>query len=88
MQPATESGCTNRNSTSLFAAAFFKSPASCNGLAADTVVGGYNAIATPIAGGGSRAFGTNTSNTVYAATQTTALTMTDTTPDAAAKPIQ
>jgi len=45
-------------------------------------------MATPIAGGGSRAFGTNTSNTVYAATQTTALTMTDTTPDAAAKPIQ
>ena len=64
------------------------SPASCNGLAANAVVGGYNAVATPIAGGGSRAFGTNTSNTVYAATQTTALTMTDTTPDAAAKPIQ
>ena len=73
---ASESGAVN------------PSPASCNGLAANTVVGGYNATATPIAGGGSRAFGTNTSNTVYSAVQTTALTMTDTAPDAAAKPIQ
>jgi prepilin-type N-terminal cleavage/methylation domain-containing protein len=63
-------------------------PASCNGLAAGAVVQGYNATATPLAGGGSRAFGTNTSNTVYGAVQTTALTMTDTTPDAAANPIQ
>ena len=64
------------------------SPASCNGLAANAVVGGYNAVATPIAGGGSRAFGTNTSNTVYAKVSTTALTMTDTTADATAAPIQ
>jgi len=63
-------------------------PASCNGLPIGGVNQGYNATATPLAGGGSRAFGTNTSSTVYAATQTTALTMTDTTPDAAAKPIQ
>jgi prepilin-type N-terminal cleavage/methylation domain-containing protein len=63
-------------------------PASCNGLAAGAVVQGYWATATPLAGGGSRAFGTNTSSTVYSATQATALTMTDTTPDAAAAPIQ
>ena len=63
-------------------------PASCNGLAAGAVVQGYNATATPMAGGGSRAFGTNTSSTVYQAVQTTALTMTDTTPDAASTPIQ
>ena len=60
----------------------------CNGLAVNTVVGGYNALATPIAGGGSRAFGTNTSNTVYGKVSTTALTMTDTTADATAAPIQ
>ena len=63
-------------------------PASCNGLAAGAVNQGYNATATPLAGGGSRAFGTNTSSTVYAATQSTALTMTDTTADAASAPIQ
>jgi hypothetical protein len=63
-------------------------PASCNGLAAGAVVQGYWATATPLAGGGSRAFGTNTSSTVYGATQAAALVMTDTTPDAAAAPIQ
>jgi prepilin-type N-terminal cleavage/methylation domain-containing protein len=63
-------------------------PASCNGLAAGAVTQGYNATGTPVAGGGSRAFGTNTSSTVYAATQTAALVMTDTAPDAAAAPIQ
>jgi type IV pilus assembly protein PilA len=63
-------------------------PASCNGLAAGAVVQGYWATATPLAGGGSRAFGTNMSSTVYAATQTAALTMTDTTADAASLPIQ
>ena len=63
-------------------------PASCNGLALGGVMQGYNATATPLAGGGSRAFGTNTSSTVYAATQSTALTMTDTTADAASAPIQ
>ncbi len=63
-------------------------PASCNGLAAGAVVQGYWATATPLAGGGSRAFGTNTSSTVYGATQTAALTMTDTTADAASLPIQ
>ena len=63
-------------------------PASCNGLGIGGVMQGYNATATPLAGGGTRAFGTNTSSTVYAATQPGALTMTDTTADPAALPIQ
>ncbi len=64
-------------------------PASCNGLAAGAVVQGYNATATPAAGGGSRAFGTNTSTTVYQVVgATTALAMTDTTAPAGALPIQ
>jgi prepilin-type N-terminal cleavage/methylation domain-containing protein len=64
-------------------------PASCNGLAAGAVVQGYNATATPAAGGGSRAFGTNTSTTVYQEVgATTALAMTDTTAPAGALPIQ
>jgi prepilin-type N-terminal cleavage/methylation domain-containing protein len=75
---------TMGSSTGVAAAA----PLSCNGLAAGEVVQGYNATGTPAAGGGSRAFGTNTSSTVYAATQAAALVMTDTTPDAAASPIQ
>jgi prepilin-type N-terminal cleavage/methylation domain-containing protein len=53
-------------------------PASCNGLAAGAVVQGYNATATPTAGGGTRAFGTNTTGTIFQATQQAALAMTDT----------
>jgi prepilin-type N-terminal cleavage/methylation domain-containing protein len=52
-------------------------PASCNGLAAGAVVQGYNATATPLAGGGSRAFGTNTTATIYQNQGTTVLTMDD-----------
>jgi prepilin-type N-terminal cleavage/methylation domain-containing protein len=64
-------------------------PASCNGLAAALVVQGYNATATPMASGGSRAFGTNTSGTVYQKVGTAILTITDTTmTDAAGLPIQ
>ncbi len=64
-------------------------PLSCNGLAAGTVVQGYNATATPSAGGGSRAFGTNTTGTIFAATQMAALVMDDTAiPAAPAAPIQ
>ena len=53
-------------------------PASCNGLAAGAVVQGYNATAAPSAGGGTRSFGTNTTGTIFAATQQAALAMTDT----------
>jgi prepilin-type N-terminal cleavage/methylation domain-containing protein len=66
-------------------------PVSCNGLAAGTVVQGYNATATPMASGGSRIFGTNTSGTVYqelAAAPPVAMGMTDTTAPATATPIQ
>lgn len=63
-------------------------PASCNGLAAGAVVQGYNATATPTAGGGTRAFGTNTTGTIFQATQMAALAMTDTTAPAGATPIQ
>ncbi|MEW5981295.1 MAG: prepilin-type N-terminal cleavage/methylation domain-containing protein [Acidobacteriota bacterium] len=63
-------------------------PASCNGLAAGAVVQGYNATATPTAGGGTRAFGTNTTSTIFQAVQQAALAMTDTTAPAGATPIQ
>ena len=63
-------------------------PASCNGLAAGAVVQGYNGTATPVAGGGTRAFGTNTTGTIYQAQSTTALAMTDTAAPATATPIQ
>jgi prepilin-type N-terminal cleavage/methylation domain-containing protein len=63
-------------------------PASCNGLAAGAVVQGYNATATPSAGGGTRAFGSNTTGTIYQAVQQAALAMTDTTAPAGANPIQ
>jgi prepilin-type N-terminal cleavage/methylation domain-containing protein len=72
-------------STSGVAAA---APASCNGLAAGAVVQGYNATATPTAGGGTRAFGTNTTGTIFQATQMAALAMTDTASPAGATPIQ
>src|SRR5690242_11978452 len=67
--PVNKSGYSITMASS--AGAVNPSPASCNGLAANAVVGGYNAVATPIAGGGSRAFGTNTSNTVYGKVSTT-----------------
>jgi prepilin-type N-terminal cleavage/methylation domain-containing protein len=63
-------------------------PASCNGLVAGAVVQGYNATATPTAGGGTRAFGTNTTGTIFQATQMAALVMGDTTAPAGATPIQ
>jgi prepilin-type N-terminal cleavage/methylation domain-containing protein len=75
---------TMGSSTGVAAAA----PASCNGLAAGAVVQGYNATATPAAGGGTRAFGTNTTGTIYQAVQVAALVMTDTTAPAGANPIQ
>ena len=63
-------------------------PGSCNGLAAGTVVRGYNATATPTAGGGTRAFGTNLNATIYQATSLVALAMTDTTAPAGSNPLQ
>jgi prepilin-type N-terminal cleavage/methylation domain-containing protein len=63
-------------------------PESCNGLAAGAVVQGYNATATPTPGGGTRAFGTNTTGTIFAAVAQVALAMTDTTAPAGANPIQ
>jgi type II secretory pathway pseudopilin PulG len=62
--------------------------ASCNGLAAGAVVQGYNATATPVPGGGTRAFGTNSNATIYQAVSQTALAMTDTTAPAGSNPIQ
>jgi hypothetical protein len=52
------------------------------------VVQGYNATATPAAGGGTRAFGTNTSGTIFQAVSQTALAMTDTTAPAGSNPLQ
>lgn len=63
-------------------------PASCNGLAAGAVVLGYNATATPTPGGGTHAFGTNGSGTIFQAVQQAALAMTDSTAPAGAVPIQ
>jgi type IV pilus assembly protein PilA len=61
-------------------------PASCN---TGAVVQGYYANATPTAGGGSRAFATNTGTTVYQQTGTTAITMAVSgAPAAPATPIQ
>ncbi len=62
-------------------------PASCNGLAAGAAVQGYNATATPVPGGGVRAFGTNVNGTIFQATSQTALAMTDTTAPANAQVI-
>jgi type IV pilus assembly protein PilA len=63
-------------------------PASCNGLAAGAVVQGYNATATPAAGGGTRAFGTNTTGTIFQQVSQVALAMTDTAAPAGANPLQ
>ena len=63
-------------------------PASCNGLAAGTVVQGFFATATPLASAGVKSFGVNTYHTIYQAIQGTALAMTDTTAPAGAIPIQ
>jgi hypothetical protein len=62
--------------------------ASCNGLAAGAVVQGFFATATPIFGGGNRAFGTNTTGAIYQTQSTTALAMADTTAPAGATVIQ
>ena len=82
----TKSGYTVTMASSTGVAA--TAPASCNGLAAGTVVQGYNATATPAAGGGTRAFGTNTTGTIFQAVSQAAIAMTDTTAPATATPLQ
>jgi hypothetical protein len=57
-------------------------------VAAGAVVQGYNATATPSAGGGTRAFGTNTSSTIFQEVSQTALAMTDTAAPASATALQ
>jgi prepilin-type N-terminal cleavage/methylation domain-containing protein len=61
-------------------------PASCNGAAAGTVVSTYFVGAEPIAGGGSRFFGTNQSGTIFQ--HTAAVPVTQTGVPAGATPIQ
>jgi len=56
--------------------------------AAGAVVQGYNATATPVPGGGTRAFGTNTTGTIFQAVSQVALVMTDITAPAGANPLQ
>ena len=82
----TKSGYTVTMGSSSGVAA--TAPASCNGLAAGAVVQGYNATATQTAGGGTRAFGSNTSGTIFQAVSQVALVMTDTTAPAGANPLQ
>ena len=82
----TKSGYTVTMGSSSGVAA--TAPASCNGLAAGAVVQGYNATGTPAAGGGTRAFGSNTTGTIFQSVSQVALAMTDTTAPAGANPIQ
>lgn len=65
-----------------------KSPIACNGLAAGSLVEGFYVTATPLPGQGTRAFGTNTTNTVYVAVSTTPLAMTDSTAPPNAQAVQ
>jgi prepilin-type N-terminal cleavage/methylation domain-containing protein len=82
----TKSGYTvTMNSTSGVAA---DAPPTCNGLAAGAAMQGYFATATPIPGGGVKAFGTNTNHTIYFATQMAPLAMTDSTAPAGTFSIQ
>ena len=81
-----KSGYTVTMGSSLGVAA--SSAASCNGLSAGAAVQGFNATATPLSGGGVRAFGTNTNGTVYQAQSTAVIAMTDTTAPATATPLQ
>ncbi len=73
----TKSGysVTMNSSTGVAATA----PAACNGLGAGLVVQGYWATATPTPGGGARAFGTNTTGTIFFLTGMVAPAVLDTT---------
>ena len=61
-------------------------PASCNGIAAGTVVSTYFISAAPTAGGGVRFFGTNQGRTIYVSTAAVAVTQNGA--PAGANPIQ
>jgi prepilin-type N-terminal cleavage/methylation domain-containing protein len=63
-------------------------PGTCNLQAAGTSTTSYWATATPTAGAGSRAFGTNVLGIVWQANQQAQLAMTDTTAPAGAIPIK
>ena len=63
-------------------------PPTCNGLGAGAAMQGFFATATPSQRGGSKAFGTNTNQTIYWATQLTPLAMTDDTAPAGTYSIQ
>ena len=63
-------------------------PATCNGVAAGAALQAYWATATPVPGGGNRAFGTNVTGTVFQALQQTPLAMTDRAAPAGSSPIQ
>jgi prepilin-type N-terminal cleavage/methylation domain-containing protein len=82
----TKSGYTVTMSSSSGVAA--DAPPTCNGLAAGAAMQGYFATATPIPGGGVKAFGTNTNQTIYFATQMAPLAMTDSTAPAGTFSIQ
>lgn len=55
--------------------ALASAPASCNGLPSGTLVTGYVVTATPEPDAGLKAYGLNTSGTIYEAEQTTPLEM-------------
>ena len=61
-------------------------PASCNGQAAGTVVSTYFTGGSPLAGGGTRYFGTNQGGTIYQ--NTVAVAVTQTGAPAGSNPIQ
>ena len=84
--PVVKSGYTVAMGHSSGAAA--GAPMTCNGLAAGAAMQGYFATATPAAGGGVRAFGTNLNATIYQSVSQTAIAMTDTTAPGTATPIQ
>jgi prepilin-type N-terminal cleavage/methylation domain-containing protein len=63
-------------------------PPTCNGLSAGAAMQGYFATATPVQGGGTKSFGTNTNHTIYWATQLAPLAMTDSTAPAGTFSIQ
>jgi type II secretory pathway pseudopilin PulG len=63
-------------------------PATCNGVGAGVATASYWATATPTAGAGTHAFGTNVGGVVYQASQMAQLAMTDTTAPAGAVPLK
>ena len=81
--PSFKSGYTV---TLIPGAAVVGAPASCNGAAAGTVVSTYFASASPVAGGGTKFFGTNQSGTIFESASQVPVTQTGA--PAGATPIQ